>query len=65
MTWGEQEQVFQRGYTTKELGYGFGLHFVANFVTEYGGKITAESDGRGEGCGIVILLNVAPEPQDM
>ncbi len=38
------EKIFNHGFTTKEKGHGFGLHSCANYMTEMGGKMWAESD---------------------
>ncbi|MCP4749903.1 MAG: ATP-binding protein [Proteobacteria bacterium] len=35
------------GFSTKRKGHGFGLHSCANYMTEMGGKMWAESDGHG------------------
>lgn len=43
-------KVFNHGFTTKAHGHGFGLHTCANFMTEMGGRIFAESAGSGRGA---------------
>ncbi len=48
------ESIFAYGYTTKKDGHGFGLHSCANYMTEMGGKIWAESDGPGKGATFVL-----------
>ncbi len=55
----EQERlqnIFRFGYSTKVRGTGFGLHSVANFVQEQGGRIEAHSAGRHQGAEFVIQL---------
>lgn len=39
--------IFKHGFTTKKEGHGFGLHNSANYMTEMGGKIKVNSDGKG------------------
>lgn len=34
-------KIFQLGFTTKDLGSGYGLHSIANFMNQYGGTVTA------------------------
>ena len=46
---GQLEKVFGHGFTTKQKGYGFGLHSCANYMTEMGGSMWAESDGPNKG----------------
>ncbi len=48
------KKIFSHGFTTKEGGYGFGLHSCANHMTEMGGKMWAESDGPGTGAAFVL-----------
>ena len=42
-------KIFTHGFTTKEAGHGFGLHSCANYMTEMGGDMWAESLGKGQG----------------
>lgn len=39
--WDETERIFERAYTTKPSGSGYGLFLVKQFVEDHGGKITA------------------------
>jgi signal transduction histidine kinase/DNA-binding LacI/PurR family transcriptional regulator len=48
------QSVFAYGYTTKKGGHGFGLHSCANYMTEMGAKIWAESSGIGKGATFVL-----------
>jgi signal transduction histidine kinase/DNA-binding LacI/PurR family transcriptional regulator len=41
------KNIFNYGFTTKREGHGYGLHSCANYMTEMGGKMWAESDGTG------------------
>ncbi|WP_179131145.1 sensor histidine kinase [Candidatus Entotheonella palauensis] len=52
----ELESIFTHGMTTKAEGHGFGLHSSANYMTEMGGWLWAESGGEGEGATFVIAL---------
>jgi signal transduction histidine kinase/DNA-binding LacI/PurR family transcriptional regulator len=51
------EMIFRYGYTTKKGGHGFGLHSCANYMTEMGGKIWAESEGPGRGATFVLQFS--------
>ncbi|MDY6822772.1 MAG: ATP-binding protein [Thermodesulfobacteriota bacterium] len=53
------EKVFTHGFTTKKTGHGFGLHSAANFMTEMGGRIWAESNGPDTGATFVLAF---PKP---
>lgn len=46
----EQKRIFNQGYTTKEKGNGFGLHFCGNVVAEMKGHIDVHSDGKHKGA---------------
>jgi PAS domain S-box-containing protein len=52
-------KVFNRGFTTKKDGHGFGLHSGANAANEMGGTLTAHSDGPGKGAEFTLELPVA------
>lgn len=43
------EKIFNHGFTTKSTGHGFGLHTCANFMTEMGGSLQAQSEGEFSG----------------
>jgi signal transduction histidine kinase len=49
-------RIFTHGFTTRAEGHGFGLHASANAATEMGGKLRAESAGRGHGARFVLTL---------
>lgn len=49
-------RIFQHGFTTRRDGHGFGLHSGANAAKELGGRLTAQSDGPGQGATFVLEL---------
>lgn len=51
------ESIFNHGFTTKTSGHGFGLHSSANYMTEMGGRMWAESDGEGKGASFFLEFN--------
>ncbi|MDJ0835924.1 MAG: AAA family ATPase [Acidobacteriota bacterium] len=57
------EKVFNHGYTTKQEGHGFGLHSSANALTEMGGKLHAESEGKSKGATFVLTLPLPPQDE--
>ena len=50
-------KIFTHGYTTKKDGHGFGLHSSANYMTEMGGEMWAESEGKGKGATFVLKFS--------
>ncbi|MFN8670697.1 MAG: ATP-binding protein [Candidatus Sericytochromatia bacterium] len=50
------DKIFTHGFTTKEKGFGFGLHTSANSMTEMEGKIEVESEGKNKGAKFTIYL---------
>lgn len=50
------KRIFGSGFTTKINGHGFGLHSSANYMTEMGGRMWAESDGPATGATFIITL---------
>lgn len=52
----EKEKVFKHGFTTKDKGKGFGLHTCANYMSEMGGNITVDSEGKGKGATFTVSL---------
>ena len=57
----QKDLIFSYGFTTKEDGHGFGLHFCANAMTEMGGAIHLDSDGAYKGAVFTLELPVASE----
>ncbi len=55
------DKIFNHGFTTKEHGHGFGLHTCANFMTEMGGSLLAESDGEGKGSVFIVRFPLVCE----
>ncbi len=53
---GTEQGFFDFGYTSKESGSGFGLHFCCYFIQSIGGNIYAQSDGIGKGAEFIIVL---------
>jgi signal transduction histidine kinase len=51
-------KIFQRGFTTKSGGHGFGLHASANAARELGGRLAAASDGPGRGATFTLELPI-------
>lgn len=60
------QRIFSHGFTTKKEGHGFGLHGAANAATEMGGRLSAESRGKGTGATFTldIPVRVAAPTQD-
>jgi two-component system, LuxR family, sensor kinase FixL len=52
--------VFDRGFTTKKAGHGFGLHSSALAARELGGSIEVHSEGPG--CGARFAVNIPLSP---
>ncbi|MCA9125985.1 MAG: PAS domain S-box protein [Planctomycetales bacterium] len=52
----QKNQIFSHGYTTKENGHGFGLHYSCLAVKELGGKMSVRSDGPGRGSEFLVEL---------
>ncbi len=50
------QNIFRFGYSTKVRGSGFGLHSVANFIQEQGGRIEVRSPGRNQGAELIVEL---------
>jgi signal transduction histidine kinase len=49
-------RIFNHGFTTRKDGHGFGLHSGALAATELGGKLTAHSEGAGQGATFTLGL---------
>lgn len=57
---GVANRLFQRGYTSKSGSFtGLGLHWSANAVAGMGGRLYAESAGRGRGAVFHLLIPLA------
>ncbi|MDY7230134.1 ATP-binding protein [Hyalangium rubrum] len=53
-------RIFEHGFTTREDGHGFGLHFSALAAEELGGSLRAHSDGPGKGATFILELPLQP-----
>jgi|GEM_PF-1785579 len=51
-----RDKLFRFGFSTKQRGSGFGLHSVAVFAQEAGGRATLDSDGPDCGARLVLEL---------
>jgi signal transduction histidine kinase len=51
-------EMFYRGHPTGEnvRGTGLGLHIVYTIIRSYGGRVSVESAGPGQGCTFIITL---------
>ncbi|WP_224246196.1 ATP-binding protein [Hyalangium gracile] len=56
-------RIFQRGFTTRQGGHGFGLHSSALAAQELGGALSVHSDGVGKGASFALELPVKPQAQ--
>jgi signal transduction histidine kinase len=52
-------KIFQRGFTTKSTGHGFGLAASSNIVQTFGGEMNISSPGEGRGATVLIRLPLA------
>ncbi len=52
-------RVFERGFTTRKNGHGFGLHSGAIAAKELGGALTAKSEGVGRGATFTLELPIS------
>lgn len=57
-------RIFMNGFTTKESGGGYGLHYCALVVKEMGGELTVASAGPGQGATAMLDLPLKPIPTD-
>lgn len=58
-------RVFERGFSTKSRrSSGLGLHWSAVTVGAMGGRLFAESEGRGAGASFHLVLPLSPEPPE-
>jgi signal transduction histidine kinase len=55
-------RIFSHGFTTRADGHGFGLHSCALAAMEMGGKLTAHSDGLGQGAAFTLEIPVVAAP---
>ena len=55
-----QARLFHEFFTTKERGYGLGLHIVDTIADRHGGTIEVESEV-GQGTTFTLRLPIEPE----
>lgn len=55
------EKMFTHGFTTKENGHGFGLHFCASAMEEMRGRISVHSDGPNQGATFTLVFPPVPK----
>jgi signal transduction histidine kinase len=53
-------RIFSHGFTTREQGHGFGLHSSSVAAMEMAGKLTAHSDGPGQGAVLTVEVPLHP-----
>ncbi len=58
-------RLFQFGYSSKQRGSGFGLHSVAVYARETGGRLSLESAGVGQGARLSLELPMEFAADDM
>ena len=51
-------ELFTMGKTTKSEGSGIGLHWARNQLQQFGGEITLQSEGTGQGAAVEVVLPV-------
>lgn len=56
-------RIFSFGFTTKEMGHGFGLHSSALAARELRGSLAAYSDGEGKGARFELTIPFVPKNQ--
>ena len=57
----KMSHIFERGFTTKSSGCGFGLHSCVAIAEELGGSLSASSDGALQGSTFAFTLPTAAE----
>ncbi|CAM2068573.1 GAF domain-containing protein [Sulfidibacter corallicola] len=55
------EKMFTHGFTTKEDGHGYGLHYCANAMEEMRGEIRVTSAGLGKGSSFTLVFPPIPK----
>lgn len=53
-------RIFSHGFTTRQLGHGFGLHSGALAAKEMGGSLSVHSAGLGHGATFTLELPLSP-----
>lgn len=64
-----KRRLFERGYSSKPVRSGLGLHWCANTVAAMGGSLSLDSEGPGRGARATLVLNAtgfnADAPRDV
>ena len=55
-------RIFDRGFTTKKDGHGFGLHSCLLAAREMGGSLLVHTGGSGQGACFTLELPLQPSP---
>lgn len=50
------DKIFVHGFTTKDFGHGFGLHFCATAMMEMGGRLSVESETKKPGATFLLVF---------
>jgi signal transduction histidine kinase len=58
------KNIFTFGFTTKENGHGFGLHYCANTLKEMNGSISVKSNGTNKGAIFSLLIPITDKKTD-
>lgn len=56
--------MFRHGFTTKQNGHGFGLHYCKDSMLEIGGDIQVRSEGVGKGASFELVFPVPAESDE-
>ena len=56
-------RIFEHGFSTRDKGHGFGLHYCSLAAKELGGELRAHSDGVGRGAAFTLVFPVT-QPQN-
>jgi signal transduction histidine kinase len=57
-------RIFQRGFTTRTGGHGFGLHSSALAAEQLDGSLSVHSDGPGKGATFILELPYQPAEEE-
>lgn len=58
------DHLFQHGFTTKNTGHGFGLHYCRKAVQQMGGNLEAFSLGFGQGATMTLRAPIFDRKED-
>ena len=57
-------RIFTLGFTTREVGHGFGLHTAATAAQEMRGSLTSASDGLGRGATFTLTVPICEHTEE-